>query len=169
MVRLGSSILGLRAMSIFVPSLMEAPCSVTLQKPSTTSRITVENYGDSPRKSDRRSLSSVASVPPYRDPAGDEYVDRLGERGAAARAASGLGPARTANLFHCHRNSNVYLYTVANSRNKTVRIEIYLTGGRSKYWFDELTNHKELIEKNLGYPLDWDYKEGWQSHRVYIS
>ncbi len=64
--------------------------------------------------------------------------------------------------------SSCWLNTAMNSRDGSIRVEIYLDGAQAKERFDAFRERKEQIEEQLGYALGWDYKEGRQGCRIVI-
>ena len=58
---------------------------------------------------------------------------------------------------------NFILYTTTNSKDKWVRVEIYLNGDKSSKWFKKLQDQQSEIERELGYELNWDPLEDKQA------
>ena len=58
------------------------------------------------------------------------------------------------------------------ANDNTVRVELYIDQGDlqiNKMLFDWLYNRKESIEKQLGYPLQWDRLDNRRACRIYVS
>ena len=60
------------------------------------------------------------------------------------------------------------LNTVLNSKDKWIRVEIYLGGDKSNEWFNKLQERKSEIEEQLGYGLKWDPMESKLACRISI-
>ena len=53
-------------------------------------------------------------------------------------------------------------------RNR-IRAELYLSGTNAKAYFGLLARQKEVIEKELGYPLEWEELPAGQDSRIFVS
>ena len=60
------------------------------------------------------------------------------------------------------------LNTSLNSKDKWIRVEIYLDGDKSNEWFNKLQEQKSEIEEKLGYGLKWEPLESRRACRISI-
>ena len=62
--------------------------------------------------------------------------------------------------------SNGWLNSAMGTRDKWIRVEVYLDGRVAEAWFDKISERKEEIEADLGCELDWDRAENHQYSRI---
>jgi hypothetical protein len=64
--------------------------------------------------------------------------------------------------------SGFNLGTVMNRPKKQIRAELYIRGDNAKSLFGLLSQQKEKIEQELGYPLDWEELPSRQDSRISV-
>jgi len=80
-----------------------------------------------------------------------------------------VSPQPATWISHGIGKTSVALNITQNSRDRWVRVEIYLSGKVAKGYFHMLRQHQEEIETALGYPLDWQELEQGMDSRICVS
>lgn len=88
---------------------------------------------------------------------------------AKGPVAGGKKPQPQSWMSYSVGRTNTYLGTAMVRPKNQVRAELYLAGSNAKAFFHLLEIQKETIEKELGYPLDWEELPAGQDSRVSIS
>lgn len=75
---------------------------------------------------------------------------------------------------HAIGRSGVHLSSIVSSRNSEsrvngpeIRVDLYLDGPNAKQEFAALERQKEIIERDLGFPLTWRSREGKAACRIF--
>lgn len=65
-------------------------------------------------------------------------------------------------------HSKISVTLTVNTQINNIGCEIYIRGIKAKEYFDKLILHREIIENQLGYKLDWQKLENKQDSRIRI-
>ena len=92
--------------------------------------------------------------------------------GLAQKVDASAGPPRPAKpqpwswVSHSLGRSEFGLNAAMHTRDRWVRIEIYITGHKAKGFFDALYESKPEIEADFGHPLDWQRLDDKKDCRI---